>query len=154
MLQGLSSLGSYIVDGLSGILNGILDGITNLPNLLLNGIKLIFIPDYNIISDTFSDFTESIGEKFGFNTSFFDKVLTDEEPVTDVEGDYNISGVGNLHLTFFDSSYLVQGVEFFRPIIRGFLVLLLAFFHIKSILSFIRQDAGVVTGKVANSKEE
>ena len=89
--------------------------------------------------------------KFGFDTSFFEDVLSEDgKPVTDIEGDYNIPGVGNMKLKFFDTKYLVQGVEYFRPFIRGFIVLLMAFYNIKMLLSFIRQDAGVVTGKAVN----
>lgn len=88
-----------------------------------------------------------MGMKFSFDTEFFKNLFTDGQPVTDIEGDYYISGVGNFHLTFFDTKYFVQGVEYFRPFIRGFLVLLMALYNIKMVLGFVRQDAGVVTGK-------
>ena len=115
--------------------------------MILDGIKSIFIPDYDVIQDKFYSFLDELKMKFSFNTDFFESILSGEQPVTDIEGDYNVPGVGEFHLTFFDSKYFVDGVTFFRPFIRGFLVLLMAFYNIKMVLSFIRQDAGIVTGK-------
>lgn len=88
--------------------------------------------------------------KFNFDTDFFESLFDEEEPVTDIEGDYHISGVGNMKLKFFDTKFLVDGVNYFRPFIRGFLILLLALYNIKQVLSFIRQDAGIVTGKAVD----
>lgn len=94
--------------------------------------------------------------KFSFDTEFFDTMFDDERPVTDVFADYTIPGVGKFNFKFFDTQYLYDGVTYFRPFIRGFVVLLMAFFNIRMILSFIRQDAGVVAGKavsMSNKKE-
>lgn len=86
--------------------------------------------------------------KFGFTTDFFSKWYGLEQPVTDVYiGSYEIPGVGFTPLQVLDTKYLVQGIAYFRPFIRGFLVFLLAIFHITHILTFIRQDAGVAAGK-------
>lgn len=88
--------------------------------------------------------------KFNFNTDFFENLLVDGTPVTDINGEYEIHGLGKLNLKFFDTKFLVDGVEFFRPFIRGFIILLLALYNIKMILGFIRQDAGIVTGKAVD----
>lgn len=63
-----------------------------------------------------------------------------EQPVTDVKGEYNINGLGTMEITFLKADYLQQGVDFFRPFIRGFIVLLLLLYHYKQILTFIGQD--------------
>lgn len=73
-----------------------------------------------------------------------------EEAIPDAKGDYNIPGVGNMQLTFFDTSFLKRGIEYFRPIIRGFLVLLLCFFHYKQVLTFIGQDPGIYSTTVSS----
>ena len=85
--------------------------------------------------------------KFSFDTDFFENLISSEQPVTDVYMDYTIPGVGDFNLKVFDTNFFVQGVTYFRPFIRGFIVLLIAFFNIKMLMSFIRQDAGVITGK-------
>lgn len=85
--------------------------------------------------------------KFNFDTDFFENLIQGESAVTDIYFDYNIPYVGDFRLKAFDSKYFIDGVTYFRPFIRGFLVLLMAFYNIKQILSFIRQDAGVAQGK-------
>lgn len=85
--------------------------------------------------------------KFSFDTEFFDTLFDDERPVTDIFADYNIVGVGSFNFKFLDTQFLYDGVTYFRPFIRGFIVLLLAFYNVRMVLSFIRQDAGVVAGK-------
>lgn len=118
---------------------------------MLDGIKSIFIPDAEGIKASFDSFVADLKAKFGFNTDFFNDIAVGESPVHDEYVNYNIPGVGAFRLKVFDSSFLRQGVEYFRPLIRGFLVLLMALYNVKQVLSFIRQDAGVVTGKVVSS---
>lgn len=88
--------------------------------------------------------------KFNFDTDFFENILVDGTPVTDINADYEISGVGTFNLKFFDTKHFIQVVTYFRPFIRGFIILLLAFYHVKMLLGFIRQDAGIVTGKAVD----
>lgn len=116
----------------------------------MNGIKDIFVPDTTELNNEFNAFLRELKNQFNFDTDFFENIATDGTPVQDVEEEYSISGVGTFKLKFFDTQYLYQGVEFFRPFIRGFIVLLLAFYNIKMLLGFIRQDAGVVTGKAVD----
>lgn len=130
------------------------DKIVNLPNTILDGIKGIFVPDEGAIEQAFYDFLRELEMKFNFNTEFFKGLFFDPDgtplegsAVTDVKGEYEIPGVGKFNLTFMDSEFLYQGVEFFRPFIRGFIVLLLFMFHINSVLSLIGQDGGIKEGK-------
>lgn len=89
--------------------------------------------------------------KFGYDTSVFENLFSaGSSPVEDEKGTYLIYGLGSFNLTFMDSDPIKQGVSYFRPIIRGFLVLLMFFYNIKQILGFIRQDAGVITGKAVS----
>lgn len=157
------------LSGLGDKLKTIWESISNIPNQIIEGLKGIFVPDTDEIRDTVTSFTDELRNNFGFDTSFFERLgvvntstadrvvgggsfgnTASGVPVGDLTGDYNISGVGTLKLKFFDSSFFVSGVEFFRPYIRGFIVLLLCIFNVKMFLSFIRQDAGVVTGKAVH----
>ena len=61
--------------------------------------------------------------------------------------EYAIPGIGKFKLTVLNAEYLQQGVAYFRPIIRGFLVLLMFLFHVKQLISFFGYDAGVITGR-------
>lgn len=77
----------------------------------------------------------------------FESLFSGEKAVEDTYVDYSIPGVGAFNLKVFDSKYFVQGVEYFRPFLRGFIVLLMFLYHIKQIIGFFGYDAGVVTGR-------
>lgn len=153
--QKVQNLPSLIGDALKGFFEDVVDAIDSLPTTIFEGIKGIFVPDAVQLQEGFNDFLNHLKSKFNFNTDFFESALTgDGKPVADVESDYNIPGVGTMKLKFFDASYLVQGVEYFRPFIRGFLVLLMGLYHIKQILGFIGQDGGVNAGHAEEKARE
>lgn len=142
-----------IVDSLINVWNA----ITSLPELILEGIKSIFIPDDSYIQESFNGFLQELKLKFSIDTSTFESLFSSEEPVTDTSVDYHINGIGTLNLKVFDAKYLVQGVMFFRPYLRGFLVLLMFLFHMKQIQGFFGYNAGVVDGRnehIQNSLKE
>lgn len=112
-----------------------------------DAITDILVPDVAYIENAFNEFIDELKIKFGIDTEVFENLFTDEEAVTDVEGDYSISGVGTFNLTFLDTSFFVQGVDYFRPFVRGFLVLMILLYHIKQIVSFFGYDSGVVAGR-------
>ena len=70
-----------------------------------------------------------------------------ETPVGDEYMDYYIPGVGNFEFKVLDTKFFVDGVTYFRPFIRGFLVLLMLLYHIRMLISFFGYDAGVVAGR-------
>lgn len=124
--------------------------------MILDGIASIFIPDTEYIETTFNAFLEEMQLKFGFDASAFKSLFQGEHAVEDVYTDYSIPGVGAFRLKLLDASFLVDGVTFFRPFIRGFLVLLMLLYHIKQVISFFGYDSGVVTGRsdyIADSKK-
>lgn len=139
-----------LYDGLEIWISNVKKAITGLPTTILDGIKDIFIPDTEDIESSFENFLEEMTLRFGFQADFLKDFFNHEQTLEDTKVDYNINGVGTLKLTIFDSSYLKQGIIYFRPYIRGFLVLMMFFFSVKMTLSFIRQDAGVVTGKAVS----
>lgn len=121
-----------------------------MPDTILNGIRSIFIPDTDEIQNKFDSFLNELKMKFSFDTDFFENLFSGEAPVTDVITDITIPNVGTFKLKLFDTKYFIDGVTYFRPFIRGFLILLLALYNVKQILSFIRQDAGIATGKAVD----
>ena len=115
--------------------------------MLLDGIKDLFIPDTEYIDVTFKAFLDELKLKFSFDTEFFEHFFDGEQAITDTYVDYTIPGVGDFRLKVFDTKFLVDGVAYFRPFIRGFLVLMMFFFHVKQLIGFFGYDAGVVTGR-------
>lgn len=131
------------------------DAVKSLPDLILEGLKAIFVPDTEVIKSQFNDMVASVSESFGLiNWSYEDMTNSwNEKPAEDVTGEYQIHGLGKMDLTFFNAEYLQKGVEYFRPVIRGFIVLLLLFFNYKMILGFFKQDFGFTSGQSTDKKE-
>ena len=148
--EGIKNLPSLIWNYLKDGFNDVKNAVLGLPTKILDGIKSIFIPDTAYIENAMTAFLRELEMKFNFDTDFFKGLFTGEQPVKDVNTDYYLPGVGTLNLKIFDTKYLIDGVTFFRPFIRGFLVLLMALYNIKQVLGFIRQDAGIVTGKAVD----
>lgn len=85
--------------------------------------------------------------KFSIDTDVFKDLFTSEQPVEDIEVDYNISGLGNIHFKALDTSFFKDGVAYFRPFVRGFIVLMLFLYNIRQLIGFFGYDAGVVAGR-------
>ena len=149
-LWGISDNFQYFIEWLDGLVTYLLD----LPTLIVDGIKDIFIPDTEEINSTFNAAINSIQSKFGFQEFNFNAITSNSAQPTDIQESYYIYGLGNMNLTFFDTKYLIKGVEFFRPFIRGFIVLLLVFYNIRQYLSFIGHDLGAVAYAEKSSKGE
>jgi hypothetical protein len=113
----------------------------------VEGIKDVFIPDTAYIDSAYSGFVEDLKEKFSLDTTAFETLFDNEKPVEDVTADYYIPGVGNFKLKMLDVSFFKDGVNAFRPIIRGFLVLLMLLYHVKQVIGFFGYNAGVVQGR-------
>lgn len=147
--ESTGTLWGWLDSVVSG-LKSIWTSLTDLPQTIIDGIKGVFIPDTAEIESTFNGFVDEMKMKFSFDTEFFENLFQGESVVSDVTEDYTIAGVGTFNLKFFDSKFLVDGVTYFRPFIRGFIVLLIMLYNVHHLLSFIRQDSGIVMGKGAN----
>lgn len=121
--------------------------------MIVEGIKGLFIPADGVIEEKFNNLTEDISMKCGITMYSMDSLFTQESAVEDVKADYNIHGLGTLNLTFFDASFLKKGVGYFRPIIRGFMVLLLVFYNIRMLLSTLGINYAIHIGKAGGDND-
>lgn len=80
--------------------------------------------------------------KFNLDWGVFESLFNNESAVEDVEADYVIPGLGSFNLKFFDATFFVHGISFFRPFIRGFIVLLLLIYNIHHGLKLFGGDSG------------
>lgn len=158
--EKITNIPSVITDWFATVYNTLFDklrelgeNIKSLPTTVLNGLKEIFIPDTADIEETFMKGVDAISAKFGFPEFDLDALADSSVQPDDVTSDYDIPGVGTMNLKFFDASFLVQGVEYFRPFIRGFIVLLLVFYNWRQFLSFIGHDIGAVAGLAGGSSK-
>ena len=107
----------------------------------------MFIPDTDYIQRSFMTFVDELKVKFGFNTDFFVQLFQNEAVVEDIYTDISIPNVGTFKLKLLDTKYLVDGVTYFRPFIRGFLAILIILYNIRQLIGFFGYDAGVVAGR-------
>lgn len=135
---------SSIADSITALKESIL----SLPGLVVDGIREVFVPDTEEIEDVFIQMTDNVQQNLGFNVDslMFLKDSISESEVEDVYGDYNILGIGSLNLKFLDTEALVQAVEYFRPILRGFTALMLLLYNYRQVLSFIGQEGAISAG--------
>ena len=61
----------------------------------------------------------------------------EQSSIPNVQGSVNLYGIGSIQGTFADFSWIGQGVQRFRPYIRGMFVLGLAFYNLNQFLVFI-----------------
>lgn len=138
--------------GLGSKLEAVWQAVTNLPQLILDGLKSIFIPDAEYIQSSFNGFLDELKMKFNIDTGAFQGLFDGSQAVEDVYVDYNISGVGAFNLKVLDTKFFVDGVTYFRPFIRGFIVLMMLLYHVKQVIGFFGYDSGVVTGRTEHIK--
>jgi len=84
---------------------------------------------------------DDIKSKFGVELYDLDELFQYSSEPTDIETTYD-GGLWKYSGKFVDMSWLVEGVEVFRPYIRGFIVLLLVFFHVRQALSIFGLSSG------------
>lgn len=150
-MESIQSLPQLIANAIAYLFDNVVNAITSVGNFIkelgttiLDGIKAIFIPDTEVIRTNFDNMVATIKSKLGFDTGdLYALENIGAEAITDTTGSYTISGVGTFNLTFLDTSFLKQGIEFFRPLLRGFIVLMLLLYNYKQILTLIGQDPNI-----------
>ena len=147
--EGVSQIPSKVISGFNAGLESLFNGLEKIweevkaiPNAIGEYITDVFVPDTDVLRSIMNDASASISSKFGIQEFNFDNFTSNSTQPSDIESEYYISGVGTFKLKFFDTSFLIKGVEYFRPFIRGFLVLLLIIYNWRQGLSFIGQDIG------------
>lgn len=70
----------------------------------------------------------------------------EEREPANITADYVIGGQ-TFHLTFFDVSWGNKVVDFFRPVINGFLTLMLVWFWYREVMSFVGQVSPLAAGE-------
>lgn len=123
--------------------------LSGIPDLILNGIKDIFVPDTEAIQAEFDSLLSGLKSKLGIDVFDLDSLFSGSAAPTDIKADYSAGGLWSYSGTFVDMSWVVSGVEHFRPYIRGFIVLLLVFYNIRQALSMF----GLSSGEISSASE-
>lgn len=128
--------------GIIGWFERIWYGFISIPDKIGQLLYDLFVPDSNRLAIIVETATASISEQVGIPEFDFTTLTDSSLEFEDVEGDYEIPGLGTFSIKFIDSKFLIQAVEYLRPIIRGFLIILLYFFHRAQFMLFINQHPG------------
>lgn len=122
----------------------IAESITQIPIVLLDGIKDIFIPDTEEINTMFEEVKNSIGNVIGLENFDFNSIWGTAEAPTDIESKVDF-GLFSYSGKFVDYSFFKIGIDYFRPYIRGFVILLLCLFNIRQAFSMFSLSSGDTT---------
>ena len=143
-----------ILTTISERVQSVVDAITSLPSLILEGIKDIFVPDTVVIEQEFNTLLDNLQAKMGITNYDLDNLFSGSAAPTNINGTFNF-GLFQFTGTFVDFSFLIKGVEHFRPFIRGFIVLLLLFFNMRMALNIFGLSSGEIQAAAdANNKKE
>lgn len=101
-----------------------------MPDLILSAIKSVFVPDKETLQASFDKVTVKCNKLL---VSYdLERLFKTETNIADV----TVIMYGKKAVVV-DSSIVQTGISYFRPYIRGFLVLMLVFFNVNQFLSLI-----------------
>lgn len=144
----LGGIAYAIFNVFSDTLQSIIDGILSIPKAIFNFIKRIFIPEDGFIEDA----KEKLKIAFSHLLIEYDltSLISGEKPISDIT-----CTLYGQKVTILDSSIVVKGINAFRHIVRGFIVLMLILFNINQFLALIGQPtiSQVLGGAVASSND-
>lgn len=87
-------------------------------------------------------------EKIGIDVFDLDSLFSVSSAPDNIDGQYDM-GLVFYSGTFVDFRFLIEAVDRFRPVIRGFIVLLLLFFNVRQALGMF----GLHSGEIASASK-
>lgn len=146
---GLAQALAGILEAVQSItLEGVLEGILSIPAAISAAITGFFVPDPQNMQDKSNELKDKVTKKLGFDFSGWELGIGESVPgalyATLPLGLITFSGA------LFDPSFLIQGVDYFRLAIRGFVALLLCFFVYNQVMALIGGRAIFTIGRQLN----
>lgn len=148
------------IKNIPSLLSDLWDTVKGIPDLIISGLKSLILPDKEYFSNKKLQIENSFSSLLGFDVSSVSEMFNSSNVVsTDLsaeEVNYNIHGIGAVKVKGFDNSFLIGGINKFKPFIRGFVVLMLVFFNFNNLLNLIGQSsltsAAGMASQSSNSK--
>lgn len=133
------------IKNIPSLLSDLWNTIKGIPDLILSGLRTLILPDQDYFINKKTQIENSFSNLLGFEVSSVSEMFNSSNVVsTDLsaeEVNYNIHGIGAVKVKGFDNSFLVGGINKFKPFIRGFVVLMLVFFNFNNLLNLIGQSS-------------
>lgn len=133
---------SGILGGVENIVDVIKDGASKITDGIIGGVKSIFIPEDGYIEKKIKEMQKEF-DSMGVVVYDMSVLFGKSSPIEDIT--VEIKGT---RVVIFDSASLEYALDKFRPIIRGFFMLLLVFYNANQYLGFIGQMGVSVSGFV------
>lgn len=124
--------------------------------LISAGLKELFIPDGAEMKKIFDDLVKHIQSKFPFldYTDKFINMFKGERFIEDIHVGLSLPYIGSFNFKIIEAKYVNDGVQYFRSILRGWVILMMLLYHLNELFSFIGQRQATVSGSsVAKSTE-
>lgn len=135
-----------LVGNIKGFFGNLIENMLTIPETIGDFIKDIFVPDKD---ETNAAFDRLRGSFDSLLVSYDLKLLVgSSKPI----GDISVTLYGQ-KMVLLRSEIVLKGINAFRSVIRGFLVLMLVLFNINQFLGFIGQPAISIIGGI-NAHEE
>lgn len=136
----------------------IINKLTDLPSAIVdgvvNGIKGLFVPSNNYFSNKLKSIENKYVSILGFSVNDFEAMLksfANETPIKDVYYTLNV-GSFSKEVKVLDASIISQGIDHFRPYIRGFVVLLMVFFSMNQLMYLFKINSISGSGNDTDKK--
>lgn len=126
----------------------IIDGILNLPEKMEDAIKALFLPSDDFIEGKIQHFRDKL-YAMGIDTYDMGSIFNTEHPFADITCTIRGQTVIIVRMDVVD-----MVVKKFRPVIRGFMWLMLVFYNINQFLRFIGQEGMTLGGIVKTADTE
>lgn len=140
--EGITQIPAQIVDGLRGFFQSVLDAVLGIPDLILDGLKVLILPSDGYIERTIDKLYAEM-ESLGVQVYDMSGVFSKEKPFEDIKA--TINGV---EVVMVDMRVVRIGVDYFRPLIRGFIVLMLVMYNLNQFFGLIGQQPITLGGNV------
>lgn len=129
-------------------LRDIIDGILDLPDKIGDAIKGLFLPSDGFIESKIQHFRDKL-YAMGIDTYDMGSIFNKEQPFADITCTIRGQTVIIVRMDVVD-----MVVKKFRPVIRGFMWLMLVFYNINQFLRFIGQEGMTLGGIVKTADTE
>lgn len=160
IIDGINSLGSSIAD----LASTVGEFIGNFFESLLDFLKSFFVPEDGWFEGKLDEVNDKFTSILGFDLDVFGDSLTSivgtEQALNSDDYSTNLemfSGLDEMSFTvenanFFDTQWVVQAADFFRPYIRGLLVILLGFFVVNQLFAITGYTGTFISGVDSSTK--
>lgn len=119
------------------------ESIATIPQRIGEFISSLFVPDTEKLNASIEDVKLKFQRAFNISSLDISGIFGDESRPSVKGHKVTVKNVGTFNMPDIDFSFLDSALEKFRPIIRGFLVLLLMFYNFNQYTKLIK--AGSIT---------